>query len=131
MPIGRVAKVTVSAIPMTPVGKIRRKRLADLVSDPPDEVSSPTPVRDPLSLVRACAARTDLIAPDTTVHDYGFNSAAAIRFSLELDRDTGRSLPTGVAFDHLPLALANHLLADQPGREDGLGVAGLRRVPAG
>ncbi|WP_167369623.1 alpha/beta fold hydrolase [Amycolatopsis orientalis] len=106
--------VTVDEIPTTPTGKLRRKLLANLIATTPDNASRPAPVPDPLTLVRTCAARvlgrTDLIAPGTTFHDYGFDSADAIRFSIELSRAGGRSLPTSVAFDHpTPLALANRL----------------------
>jgi acyl-CoA synthetase (AMP-forming)/AMP-acid ligase II len=113
--------ITVDAIPLTPSGKISRRQLAGLVAA---EAAEPAPgrtstIRDPLSVVRACAGRvlgrSDPISPDTTFHDYGFDSAAAIRFGLELNRVTGRSLPTSVAFDHpTPLAVAGYLALDGP-----------------
>ncbi|WP_329792566.1 AMP-binding protein [Lentzea sp. DG1S-22] len=106
--------VTVDAIPLTPSGKIRRGKLAELVASRTAAPRQGAAAEDLLRVVRECASRllggAELIDPHRTFRDYGFDSALSVRFRNELASETGLSLPGGVVFDHpTPAALARHL----------------------
>ncbi|MET8763617.1 thioesterase domain-containing protein [Lentzea sp. NPDC004782] len=67
-----------------------------------------------LSLVRECAARVldaeELIAPDMTFREYGFDSAASERLRDEIAECINLRLLASIAFDHpTPRELAQHL----------------------
>ena len=109
--------VTVAAIPLTPSGKISRRRLADLVA-----THGLRPKADLVQLVRHSAARAldrgDLIGPDTTFRDYGIDSMSAIRLSNDLEETIGELLPSSIVFDYpTPRALARYLSGPNPSPE--------------
>ncbi|RSN07141.1 hypothetical protein DMC63_35785 [Streptomyces sp. WAC 05977] len=109
--------VKVDAIPLTPSGKIRRGKLVELLASRTATRGQGAAAVDLLRVVRECASRilddAELIDPDRTFRDYGFDSASSVRFRNELASETGLRLSSGIVFDYpTPAALARHLTAE-------------------
>jgi amino acid adenylation domain-containing protein len=105
--------VEVTALPMTPNGKVDRKRLDGLFRAPPGEAAPTAPALDALeaSLV---AEFTDLLGrpagPETDFFEAGGDSISALRLISRLGRSRGAAIAGGDLFLHsTPQRLAAHL----------------------
>jgi acyl transferase domain-containing protein/acyl carrier protein len=76
-------------------------------------------VRTEVAAVLGYAGR-DLVGPESTFRDLGFDSVSAVELRNQLTAATGLSLPATVIFDHpTPDALANRLVAELLPEQDG------------
>ena len=111
-------------LPLSPVGKVDRKRLP---APPPEGPAAPTrplsPQEAPLAEVLRALLKVSAVGPDDDFFALGGHSLLAVQAAAQLEKQLGRPVPVRLLFEHPTVAaLATALAAAAPAQ------APIRRV---